>query len=83
MKSCLFILAARYDGRVLLNLDDVCDALGTKKQTAYNQLSAGMFPVPMRKEGKNLVCDIRDVAKYLDEQREAAQREHAAMRFPT
>lgn len=76
MKSCLFILAARYDGRMLLSLDDVCDAIGTKKQTAYNQLSAGTFPVPMRKEGKNLVCDIRDVAEYLDEQRAAARAEY-------
>ncbi len=76
MKSCLFILAARYDGRVPLNLDDVCDALGTKKQTAYNQLSAGAFPVPMRKEGKHLVCDIRDVAEYLDKQRAAARAKH-------
>jgi len=76
MKSCLFILAARYDGRMLLTLDDVCDAIGAKKRTAYNQLSAGTFPVPMRKEGKNLICDIRDVAEYLDSQREAARKEH-------
>ncbi|UXC37324.1 helix-turn-helix transcriptional regulator [Cupriavidus gilardii] len=73
MNSCLLILAARFEGRVLLRLDDVCDVLGIQKQTAYNQLSAGTFPIVMRKEGKALVCDIRDLAEYLDRQRDAAR----------
>lgn len=75
MNSCLLILAARYDGRILLSLDEVCDTIGIKKQTAYNQISAGEFPVPMRKEGKNLVCDVRDLAEYLDERRASTRRD--------
>lgn len=76
MKSSLFLLAAQFDGRVLLTLDEVCDAIAIQKQTAYNRLSTGTFPIPMRKEGRNLVGDIRDVADYLDSQRTAARQEH-------
>ncbi|MCO5397970.1 helix-turn-helix transcriptional regulator [Ralstonia soli] len=76
MKSSLFLLAAQFDGRVLLTLNEVCDAIAIQKQTAYNRLSTGTFPIPMRKEGRNLVGDIRDVADYLDSQRAAAKHEH-------
>lgn len=76
MKSSLFLLAAQFDGRVLLTLDEVCDAIAIQKQTAYNRLSTGTFPIPMRKEGRNLVGDIRDVADYLDSQRATARQEH-------
>lgn len=79
MKSCLFLLAAQFDGRMLLSLDEVCEAIGVQKQTAYNRLSSGAFPIPMRKEGRNLVADIRDVADYLDEQRAAARQEHTKL----
>ncbi len=79
MKSSLFLLAAQFDGRMLLSLDEVCDAIGIQKQTAYNRLSSGTFPIPMRKEGRNLVGDIRDVADYLDEQRSAARQEHTKL----
>ncbi|OCS50807.1 helix-turn-helix transcriptional regulator [Ralstonia pickettii] len=80
MKSCLLLLAAQFDGRVLLTLEEVCDAIAIQKQTAYNRLSMGSFPIPMRKEGRNLVGDIRDVADYLDAQREAARQEHEKMK---
>lgn len=76
MRSSLFLLAAQFDGRMLLTLEEVCDAIGIQKQTAYNRLSAGSFPIPMRKEGRNLVGDIRDVADYLDEQRAAARADY-------
>ena len=80
MKSCLLLLAAQFDGRVLLTLEEVCDAIAIQKQTAYNRLSMGSFPIPMRKEGRNLVGDIRDVAEYLDLQRAAARQEHEKMK---
>lgn len=76
MRSSLFLLAAQFDGRMLLSLGEVCEAIGIQKQTAYNRLSSGTFPIPMRKEGRNLVGDIRDVADYLDEQRAAARVEY-------
>lgn len=83
MKSSLFLLAAQFDGRVLLTLDEVCDAIAIQKQTAYNRLSSGTFPIPMRKEGRNLVGDIRDVADYLDSQRVAARQEHEKLQQAT
>lgn len=76
VKSCLLLLAAQFDGRILLSLGEVCDAIGIQKQTAYNRLSSGRFPIPMRKEGRNLVGDIRDVADYLDEQRAVARADY-------
>lgn len=80
LKSSLFLLAAQFDGRMLLSLDEVCDAIGIQKQTAYNRMSAGTFPIPMRKEGRNLVGDIRDVSDYLDEQRAAARANYQRMK---
>ncbi|QYY30336.1 pyocin activator PrtN family protein [Cupriavidus pinatubonensis] len=80
MNSSLFLLAAQFDGRMLLSLDEVCDAVGIQKQTAYNRLSAGTFPIPMRKEGRSLIGDIRDVAEYLDAQRASAKAEHDRLR---
>lgn len=80
MRSSLFLLAAQFDGRMLLSLDEVCDAIGIQKQTAYNRLSSGSFPIPMRKEGRNLVGDIRDVADYLDEQRAAARADYQRLK---
>ena len=63
-----------------LSLDEVCDAIGIQKHTAYNRLSSGSFPIPMRKEGRNLVRDIRDVAEYLDEQRTAARADYQRLK---
>ena len=80
MRSSLFLLAAQFDGRMLLTLDEVCEAISIQKQTAYNRLSSGSFPIPMRKEGRNLVGDIRDVADYLDEQRAAARADYLQLR---
>lgn len=69
-------LTTSSDKRILLDLDEVCDAIGIQKQTAYNRLSSGSFPIPMRKEGRNLVGDIRGVADYLDEQRAVARADY-------
>ncbi|CAG9178035.1 helix-turn-helix transcriptional regulator [Cupriavidus pampae] len=80
MRSSLILLAAQFDGRMLLSLDEVCDAIGIQKQTAYNRLSSGSFPIPMRKEGRNLVGDIRDVAEYLDKQRTAARADYQRLK---
>lgn len=72
MKS-LFILMAQFDSKLQLSLDEVCEAIGYAKQTAYNEISAGAFPVPMQKRAGKWVADIRDVAEYLDAERTAAR----------
>lgn len=76
MKS-LFILMAQFDSKLRLSLDEVCEAIGYAKQTAYNELSLGRFPIPMQKCANKWVADIRDVAEYLDRERESAKRRYA------
>lgn len=72
MKS-LFILMAQFDSKLRLSLDEVCEAIGYARQTAYNELSLGHFPVPMQKCAGKWVADIRDVAQFLDDERAAAR----------
>jgi hypothetical protein len=64
-----FALLAIYN-KPRLSLEEVCNAIGMKKQTAYNKRSCGTFPIAM--SGDPLTADYRDVAAYLDEQRAAA-----------
>ncbi|WP_175958428.1 pyocin activator PrtN family protein [Burkholderia sp. BCC0405] len=78
MKS-LFILMAQFDSKLRLSLDEVCEAIGYAKQTAYNELSLGQFPIPMQKCANKWVADIRDVAEYLDRERESAKQQHAKL----
>ena len=49
-----------------LDMDQLAQALGISKNTIYNQLSAGAFPVKTYLEGRNRWADYRDVADYLD-----------------
>ena len=69
MKSSLFMLLGQFDGKTVLTLPEICQATAYEKQTIYNEISRGVFPIPMRKQGKKWVSDIRDVAEWLDEQR--------------
>lgn len=69
----VFLLMAQFDSRLQLSLDDVCEAIGYAKQTAYNEISAGSFPILMQKRAGKWVADIRDVADYLDAARERAK----------
>lgn len=79
MKS-LFILMAQFDSKLQLSLDEVCEAIGYAKQTAYNEISTGAFPIPMQKRAGKWVADIRDVAEYLDAERSAARVKHDELR---
>lgn len=64
------IIAERYGLR--LSLDQLAEALDMSKNTIYNQVSAGTFPVPTYVDGKKRYADYRDVASYLDSCRERA-----------
>jgi predicted DNA-binding transcriptional regulator AlpA len=64
------IIAARYGLR--LTLDQLAEALSMAKNTIYNQVSAGTFPVPTYIDGNKRFADYRDVATYLDSCRERA-----------
>jgi predicted site-specific integrase-resolvase len=56
-------------GKLTLTLTEVAPELGMEVGTAHNQISAGTFPIPTRKLGKNRVVDVRDLADYIDQQR--------------
>jgi predicted DNA-binding transcriptional regulator AlpA len=78
--KALFILMGQFDSKLVLSLDEVCEAIGYAKQTAYNEISAGHFPIPMQKRANKWVADIRDVAEFLDNERAAARARHDEMR---
>ena len=70
MRADIF-LAMKYE-RLVMRMDEVCHEIGIELGTARNKLSAGTFPIPTRKQGKFVIADVRDVGKYLDDQRELA-----------
>lgn len=70
MQSSLFILMGQFDSKAILTLPEICAATGYEQQTAYNEISQGIFSIPIRKQGKKWIADIRDVADWLDRQRD-------------
>lgn len=69
--SSAMFLGLKYQ-RMTISLEEACSEIGLKASTGANQISAGTFPLPSRKEGGKRVVDIRDLAEYLDNQRKAA-----------
>lgn len=61
-------------GKLTLSLTEAAPELGMEVATAHNKISAGTFPIPTRKLGKNRVVDIRDLADYIDQQRMLARQ---------
>lgn len=74
MKAQLF-LVMKYE-RMTMTLAEVCDEISIEVGTAHNKISAGTFPIPTRKEGRNRIADVRDVGEYLDKQRQEAREAH-------
>lgn len=58
--------------RMRLTLEEVAAELGLAKNTLYNLIAAGEFPVPTYVDGKRRYADVRDVGEYLDRKREEA-----------
>lgn len=71
MNSQIF-LGLKY-GRLTLTLAEVAAELGIEVGTAHNQIGAGTFPIPTTKRGKKRVADLRDLAEYIDNQREQSK----------
>lgn len=78
--NALFLLMGQFDCKLTLSIDQVCEAIAYAKQTAYNEISAGTFPIPMQKRAGKWVADIRDVAEFLDTARARAKAEHDRLR---
>jgi predicted site-specific integrase-resolvase len=78
MKAQMFLIM-KYE-RMTMTLAEVCAEISLELGTAHNKISAGTFPIPTRKEGRNRVADVRDVGAYLDQRWEHAKctlaREH-------
>jgi hypothetical protein len=55
-----------------LNMDQLAKALGIAKNTIYNQVGAGTFPVKTYLDGGKRYADFRDVAEHLESCREGA-----------
>lgn len=68
MRADIF-LAMKYE-RLVMRLEEVCHEIGAEVGTVRNKMSAGTFPIKMRKEGKYVYADVRDVGKYLDDLRD-------------
>jgi predicted DNA-binding transcriptional regulator AlpA len=54
----------KYGPRV--NLEQMCEVLGIKPRTAYNNIATGQFPIPTYLENRMRFADYRDLAEYLD-----------------
>ena len=75
MKTEMMLLI-QTDGRPTLNLSEVASMLSIDPRTAQNKIYGRRMPFPMFKLGDSgdWVAHVSDVAKYIDEQREAAMK---------
>lgn len=64
------LVAEKYGVRV--GVEDLSKLLGISKGTAYNQLSAGSFPIKTYIDGGKRYADYRDIAEHIDKCRETA-----------
>lgn len=64
------ILAEKYGLR--LTVQQLGEVLDMDANTIYNQVAQGVFKVKTYLDGKRRFADFRDVADYLDAQRENA-----------
>jgi hypothetical protein len=75
MKTEMMLLL-QTDGRPTLKLSEVAALLSIDPRTAQNKIYSHRMPFPMFKLGDSgdWVAHVSDVAKYIDEQREAAMK---------
>lgn len=78
MKTELMLLL-QTDGRPTMKLSEVAALMSIDPRTAQNKIYAHKMPFPMFKLGDSgdWVAHVSDVAKYIDDQREAAAKEAA------
>jgi excisionase family DNA binding protein len=53
--------------RRMFGIQELADYLGLSRQTVYNKLCAGTFPIKTKRIGRRLKWDRRDVDRYLDQ----------------
>ncbi len=69
-KQLTELLFDRYGA--ILDLTDLAKVMRMQIGTVKNKLSEGTFPIRTYKLGRRRVADVRDVAGYLDRQRDEA-----------
>lgn len=69
-----YLLLLTYEGPTM-TLEQVAKFLGVTPRTLENQIYGERCPIPMFKVGSRYAAHISDVARYIDEQREAATKE--------
>lgn len=57
-----------------ITLTEACAEIGIAVGTAHNKISAGTLGFPTYIKGKSRAVDVRDLGKYIDDQRERARR---------
>lgn len=55
-----------FEGRLLLKIGEVAKALNLAERTLYNQVSQGKCPIKVKRCGRALRFDVRDVMDYVD-----------------
>ncbi|RAZ86921.1 pyocin activator PrtN family protein [Cereibacter johrii] len=84
--NTLFLLMARHEGRAVLPPDVVCKEYFAPLTLPVfmRKLNEGEIPLPLvrldRSQKGPKVIDIRDLAAYIDQQREAAAKELRQLR---
>jgi hypothetical protein len=68
--TSLALLREMFPDQINIEFQCAARALGVAHQTAYNQVSTGIFPVKTFKVGSKRVCNILDLAAVLDAQRD-------------
>ena len=55
-----------FNGKLLLDVSELARALSLSPRTIYNEVSRKTFPIPVKRRGKLLRFDVRDVIHYVD-----------------
>ena len=84
MTMTIFLLAARFDSRPAVELDEVSDMFGLGKDEAARRASRHMLPVPCFRltdsQKAPWMVRLDDLARHIDMQRDAANDEAARVR---
>jgi len=67
-----FALLLMTEGRPVMTHNELAKLRGKSPRTVMNEIHAKATPVPMWKDGSSWVCNVADVASWLDDQREQA-----------
>ena len=71
MKTLMALLIAN-EGRPTMTHHELAKLRNKSHRTVQNEISAGLCPVPVWKDGATWLCNVSDVAAWLDRERDAA-----------